>query len=75
MKGDTNGKEKKSERTMEQARFESSQTAVSNYADIQGRGQSRPKDRRCKKEGVENGAQKVEGLSEAHRQGIAIAGI
>jgi predicted transcriptional regulator len=70
-----NGKEKNSERAMEQAGFESSQTAVSYYAHVKGRGQSRPKDRRCQKEGVENGAQKVEGLSETHRQGIATLGI
>jgi len=75
VKGDTNGKEKKSERAMEQAGFGSSQTAVSHYSDIQSRSQSRQKDRRREKESVENGTQKVKGLSEAHRQGIATTGI
>jgi hypothetical protein len=75
VKGDTNGKEKKSERAMEQARLESSQTAVSHYAHVQSRSQGGPKDRRRKKEGVKNGTQKVKGLPATHRQGIATVGI
>jgi hypothetical protein len=75
VKGDTNGKEKDSKGTMEHTRFEPAQTAVSHYTDVQGRSQSGPQDRRRKKEGVENGTQKVKGLPATHRQGIATMGI
>jgi hypothetical protein len=76
MKGGTNGKENKSKEkspagAMEQAGCEPAQTALSRNRHIQNRKEASSQDRRRKKESVQNGPQKIQGLSATHRQGIA----
>jgi hypothetical protein len=67
LKGDTNGKEKNTKRSVEHTGFEHAQTAVSHDADVKGRPKSGAQARRCKKESVPNGAQEIQGVSETHR--------
>jgi hypothetical protein len=70
VKGDTNGKKKDSKGALEHARFEPAQTAVSHNADVQNRQKDETQYRRRKKEGVQDGTQKIKGVFATHRQGI-----
>ena len=70
MKGDTNGKEKNTKRSVELTGFECTEAYVSNDADVKGRPKSGAKARRREKESVPNGAEKGQGVSETHRQGV-----
>jgi hypothetical protein len=56
---------------MERARFEPAQTTISRNSNVKSRQKGGTQDRRRKKEGIQNGPQKIKVLPETHRQGIA----
>jgi hypothetical protein len=75
LKGDTNGKEKESKKnfegTVEQTGPQPAQKVVSRNRHVQNRQKDGAQDRRRQKESVQDGTQKVKGLSETHRQSVA----
>jgi Asp-tRNA(Asn)/Glu-tRNA(Gln) amidotransferase B subunit len=70
LKGDANGKEAQIQRKMEFERPQYSKEALPDDADVKSGQKGWSQNGRRKKESVEDETQKIEGLSQAHRQGV-----